>query len=306
MRFDPDMTRFSRPGQVFQQCQYLLALALVGLCSAFVAASPAPAELLVRYTPNFPIYEYRWKLLQLALDHTKASDGPFRLEPYDDKGEMTQGRTMVLLEHGDLDVLTFGSNAEREAKLRPVRVDILRGMLGYRVMMIRDGDQSRFAGLDEETFRNNITLGFNSQWADLEILRSNGYKVVTTPGYDNLFAMLAAGRFDAFPRGLNEIDMELEAQRKHYPVLAEEKSLALYMDYPVYYWVRKDNTVLADRIARGLQLAMTDGSFKRLFQTYYSKEINDIQHDHRKVFRLKNPLLPPDTQATDTSWWWAQ
>jgi hypothetical protein len=77
------------------------------------------------------------------------------------------------------------------------------------------------------------------------------------------------------------------------------------MDYPVYYWVRKDNTVLADRISRGLQMALADGSFKRLFQTYYAKEINDVQHDRRKVFRLKNPLLPPDTPPTDTSWWWS-
>ncbi|MBV8466203.1 MAG: transporter substrate-binding domain-containing protein [Burkholderiales bacterium] len=273
-------------------------------CLMAVPVSAAPAETVVRYTPTLEIYQYRWDLLRLALEHTKATDGPYRLVPSYTAGELTQSRTMVMLEQGDLDVLTFGSNAEREAKLLPVRFDILRGMLGYRVLLIRDGDQARFNGLDEASFRKTMTLGFNSQWADLDILRSNGYQVVTSPGYDSLFAMLAAGRFDAFPRGLNEAETELQQQAKAYPTLREEQTLALYMEYPVYFWVRKGNTALADRIERGLKLALADGSYKRLFQSYHAKEIAQIKREHRRVFRLRNPALPPGTPPTDTSWWW--
>lgn len=261
------------------------------------------APTVLRYGPQGPIYDYRWALLSLALEHTRASDGPCRLVPADGH-DFSQARTMALLQRGELDVTTFGYSPEREARMRPVRVDLLRGMLGFRVLLIRTDQQARFRHLDAQAFRRAIVLGFNSQWADLAILQANGYQVVTSPSYDNLFSMLVAGRFDAFPRGLNEAGRELQMFGPEHPELGEEKTLALFMHYPVYFWVRKDAVALAQRIERGLNLALEDGSFKALFLRYHGKDIAREAKNHRRIFFLKNPYLPQWFTPSDTSWWW--
>lgn len=275
------------------------------LLLALVVMSPLHAgEAQIRYFPAGMIYEYRWKLLQLALQHTRTRDGEFQLQPVSE--DITQNRGMQMLQAGEIEVVALGTNVEREAAMLPVRIDILRGIVGYRLLVIRAADQPRIAGMDEPTLRRQLVFGLNSQWADLPIMRAAGLNVETTAGYDNLFAMLAVGRFDAFPRGLNEAPRELQQQRQRYPQLAIERSKALYFPYPVYFWVNKSNPALAARIERGLKLALADGSFQRLFTSYHADEIALLRRQPRQVIRLDNPVLPPGNAAPDTSWWWDQ
>lgn len=280
--------------------RYLVLLGWYLAASCWAAASQTAV---VRYYPAGDIYEYRWKLLELALEHTRGSDGPFRLQ-LGIPAAVSQDRSIRLLQEGQLDVLAFASNPEREAMLRPVRIDILRGILGYRVFLIRENDQARFARLDEKSLRKDIVLGFNPHWADFAILQANGFKVVEADHYDKMFEMLAMGRFDAFPRGINEAGREVTTFGLQNLGLAVEKSFALYMEFPVYFWVARNNDGLARRIERGLTLALADGSFKALFLRYHAAEIAQIKREKRRVIRLKNPLLPPQTPPVDTSWWW--
>lgn len=285
----------------------LLGLALALGIIPTVEVEPPATKLVLHYIPGGEIYEYRWKLLELSLNHTRATDGPFEMAIYDGKlGEVSQSRSIVLLKTGNIDVLTFGSNKERETELRPIKIDILHGMLGYRILLIRKEDEAKFAAIAPNNLSQQISLGFNSQWADLDILTSNGFKVVTSAGYDNLFHMLAAGRFDAFPRGLNEAAREIEDRKQELPTLTMEKTLALFANYPVFFWVRKNDTALADRIERGLKLSLMDGSFRQLFQHYYAREIEQVKQEKRRVLKLNNPSLPADSPAPDTSWWWKQ
>ena len=279
----------------------LAAIMLLALSGFF---SPAAAgETVIRYFPVGQIYEYRWKLLELALSHAREDgDDPVRLVPLAD--DVTQNRGMQMLQAGMLDVIALGTTEEREMQMLPIRIDILRGIVGFRVFVIRAADQERIAAMDEQTLRKELTFGLNSQWADLAILQANGYAVVTSPNYENLFDMLAAGRFDAFTRGLNEADREVAARSSKFPQLAVEQTMALYFSYPVYFWVRKENVGLAQRIERGLELALADGSFRNLFESYHAQEIKKLAREKRRVIRLDSPILPKSASATDTSWWW--
>lgn len=260
---------------------------------------PAAAETAMRYFPSGSIYEYRWKLLELALAHT--GDAP-RLEPYAE--DVTQNRGILLLQSGAIDVIALGTNDEREGKLLPIRIDILRGIVGFRLLVIRATDQARIARMDDSSLRRQLTFGLNSQWADLAILRANGFSVTTSSSYENLFGMLVAGRFDAFPRGLNEARRELEERSQSYPQLAIETTKALFFPYPVYFWVSKDNPALADRIERGLKAALADGSFRKLFESYHAAEIAAVKRERRHVIRLDSPILPASAAPPDTGWWW--
>ncbi|MFZ6760491.1 substrate-binding periplasmic protein [Undibacterium sp. Ji50W] len=273
------------------------------LCaSPFSYAGQAGLKSSLKYFPVGPIYEYRWKLLELALAHTRDEAAHVGLEPFAE--DVTQNRGISLLQSGVIDVIALGTNTERETQMLPIKIDILRGIIGYRVLVIRKADQASIALMDEQALRQQLTFGLNSQWADLAILRANGFTVVTSTNYENLFGMLAAGRFDAFTRGLNEAYLEIEKHKAQFPQLMTEKSKALYFPYPVYFWVNKDNKQLASRIERGLKLALADGSFRQLFESYHAKEIKQLASERRQVIKLANPVLPAGTLEPDTRWWW--
>lgn len=276
--------------------------ALCGVAAAVFASSAMAAATTLQYFPVGPIYEYRWKLLELALAHAPDSPNPTKLVPYAD--EVTQNRGVQLLQSGAIDVIALGTNTERESQMRPIKIDILRGIVGFRVFVIRAADQQRIAQMDEQTMRKELSFGLNSQWADLPVMRANGYTVETSTSYENLFGMLVARRFDAFPRGLNEAARELDERKLNFPQLAVEQTKALFFPFPIYFWVNKDNKPLAQRIERGLQLALADGSFRKLFETHHAKEIAALAKEKRQVIRLSNPTLPSGSPEPDTRWWW--
>ena len=280
----------------------ILLIVMAGVLFGISQLATAGGKTL-RYFPVGSVYEYRWKLLELALSHTqKEGDGPFRLEPYADN--VTQNRGMFLLRTGAIDVIALGTNVERESQMLPIKIDILRGIVGFRLFVIRAADQARIAHMDERAIRQQLIFGLNSQWADLLILRGNGFTVVTSASYENLFGMLASCRFDVFTRGLNEARRELEQRKQIYPQLAVEKTKALYFPYPVYFWVSKTNTQLAQRIERGLELSLADGSFRELFESYHAAEIKLLASEKRRVIRLSNPTMPDDAAEPDTRRWW--
>jgi hypothetical protein len=276
---------------------FLFCTILIGLSAPVMAAGSK-----LQYFPAGPIYEYRWKLLELALAHAQEGPASTQLLPYAE--EVTQNRGMQLLQSGAIDVIALGTNAERESQMLPIKIDILRGIVGFRVFVIRAADQSRIAKMDAQALRQQLTFGLNSQWADVPVMRANGFTLETSTSYENLFGMLAAKRFDAFPRGLNEAARELEERKLSYPQLAVEQTKALFFPFPIYFWVNKDNQALAQRIERGLTLALADGSFRKLFETYHAKEIAALAEEKRQVIRLNNPILPPGNPEPDTHWWW--
>lgn len=264
----------------------------------------AAGEIVVKYFPVGPIYEYRWKLLEMALSNTQKDNAVIRLVPFTE--DVTQNRGVQLLQSGVIDVIALGTNAERESQMRPIKIDILRGIVGFRIFVIRAADQARIASMDGKAMRKQLSFGLNSQWADLPIMRASGFTVETSTSYENLFSMLVSGRFDAFPRGLNEAGRELEERKQSYPQLAVEQTKALFFPFPIYFWVNKENAALAQRIERGLKLSLADGSFRKLFENYHAAEIAMLANAKRQVIRLDNPILPAGSPKPDTRWWWRQ
>jgi ABC-type amino acid transport substrate-binding protein len=302
MTIDAPAARTSSRGR--WEWHMLHTVGLVVVCALLlILGTPArAASTALTYFPVGPIYEYRWKLLELALAHSQDGPAATLLTPYTE--EVTQNRGVQLLQSGAIDVIALGTNAERESQMAPIKIDILRGIVGFRIFVIRASDQQRFANLNEQALRQQLTFGLNSQWADVPVMRANGFAVETSTSYENLFSMLVAKRFDAFPRGLNEAARELDERKVSYPELAVEQTKALYFPFPIYFWVKKDNKALAQRIEHGLTLALADGSFRKLFETYHAKEISALAREKRQVIRLSNPNLPAGNSEPDTRWWW--
>jgi len=247
--------------------------------------------------------DYYIALLTLALEKTEAKYGRFRLEM--NENSMLQARALLSVANKQLvDVVWSMTSKEREDALLPIRIPLLKGLLGYRVFIIREQDKGRFKRVQTLADLSLLVAGQGLDWPDVSILRANGLTVAVGASYDGLFDMLNAGRFDYFPRGMNELWAEVKAHEGK-GFIVEERLLLKY-PAPAYFFVHKDNVTLANRINEGLLLAIEDGSFDTIFYEHPTNKgvfkLTDIKN--RKVFNLRNPLLPTETPLDDHRLWY--
>ncbi len=203
---------------------------------------------------------------------------------------MLQSRALLRLEHNEgIDVISTMTSREREAKLQPIRIPIDRGLLGWRLLMIRSADAERFARIRNVDELKGLVAGQGSDWPDTEILRASGFTVHGTSNYEALFNMLDKGRFDFFPRGAMEIWREITLYQ---PRLMVEPTLVLRYPSAIYFFVRKGDVRLAADLSTGLQKMIADGSFERIFQEHFGAMLAQSNLKGRRVFSLTNPLMP--------------
>lgn len=245
-----------------------------------------------------PAWEYLQAVLKLAI---QRSGGAYEIE--EAREPMTQARVVRELADGAgrLDLTWTMTSLEREARLLPVRVPIDRGLIGWRIAFVRPEDSDRWRdlrGLDELA---RYVAGQGQDWPDTAILRANGLPVHGASRYEVLYDMLRRGRIDYFPRALFEIDDEAASPMAR--DLAIEPHLLLRYPAASYLFVRPDRPRLAADLQRGLEAAVADGSFARLFQQHFGDLVRRHRLAQRRTLMLANPLLPAATPLNRPSYW---
>ncbi len=282
-------------------------MAVVVTCAVggLVWAEKSPL-LVVRYPEMSSLLDQRNSyfedLLRLALDKSREEFGDYRLEPVPLR--VPQGRILRLLSAGEeVDVLWTMTTRDREQHLRPVRIPLAKGMAGYRLLVVREHDSDSFASVRSIEDLADRIAGQAADWPDTDILRHNELPV-TTSGYFSLFTMLHRERIDYIPRALNEPWVEV-AQRPTLD-LQVEPTLLLYYPTASYFFVRKQNKALAERLEQGLENAIADGSFDELFLRHPSHRLvfEQAQLSRRRLLILDNPLLPKGTPLDRPELWW--
>lgn len=270
-------------------------------CMLFAAHLGASAVEIVRIPkPEFEgdrRYDYPLQLLQLALS---KSGTEYRIQTAEIA--MNQERQVLEIEAGrTIDVGPIPSSAEREARLLPIYIPINKGLLGWRLGLIRKGEQGLVAGVNTLDDLKRLRLAQGQEWPDTQILRANGIDVITAPKYEGLFKMLTGKRFDYFPRSMMEI---WDEQALNAETLEVEPHLALHYFYDSYFMVNRQNTRLAKDIRDGLEKAIADGSFDKVFQDYFGERLRKARLDKRTVIELRNPLLTPGTPSNRPELWY--
>lgn len=233
---------------------------------------------------------YILDLLQLSLEKTQATHGPYELISVD-LGEADERYLDSVKKNKWVDIAVSISTTSLEEDLLPIRIPLLKGLIGYRFFIINLEDKEKFDSIESLEELKNLKAGQQKHWPDTEILRENNFPVITTTDYPSLFKMLKKRRFDYFPRSIVEILGEVQSHDD----LTIIDNIALYYPAAFYFFVNKNNTALAERIETGLRLALTDGSFdETLLKEEGIKWAYDKikENNNRKVFKLKNPLLP--------------
>ena len=239
------------------------------------------------------------QLLRLLLNKTKKTDGDFKLEP---SQPLAQGRALEFLRQGkEVDVVATMTSRERESDLIPIRVCLMKGLIGVRLLLVRKEDLPLFEKIKSKQELKKLLTGQGHDWPDTQILRANGFQLITSPTYTSLFEMLQRKRFDFFPRSVGEIWSEAENYKKNGIVV--EPTIALTYPTGYYFFVSKKNPILAARLSRGFELAIKDGSFEQFFQRYNNENLKKANLNNRKRFQLDNPYLPTETPLRRKEIW---
>lgn len=275
---------------------FILLIVFAGPAS-LLADSPEP--LIVRY-PSGAVNQdmrddYDREVIELLLEKTVREFGDYemRAAPY-----MSQSRSLEEIEGGGvLDVMATTSNRDRETRLLPIRHSIHHTLMGVKLLLIRKGTEATFARMKTLKDLSKLLGGQGRDWPDVEIFRFNGLSITTGSSYEGLFKMLQKKRFDYFPRSLPEI---FDEQATHVAKgLVVEKTMALVFPLHAYIFVKRSNHKLAKRLERGFEIAIADGSFKKLFLKKHGENIKRARLGDRHIIYLENPLNSDPKLKTD-------
>ena len=234
--------------------------------------------------------DYMNGLLKLALSYSGKN------YVYQSTSEVySRPRLMESVKNGSVSVMWGGTSEQMEKDFIPIRIDAYRGLMNHRLLFIRQGDQARFDEIKTVDDLRKIKFGQGRSWQDAAILEQAGFTVVKATKKPSLYYMLDGGRFDAFPRGANEVWTELSA----FPELplTVEKNLVIIYPLPTYFFVSPQDPELAKDLENGLEAAIADGSFDQYF--FNSPEVKEAltkaNLSKRRAFRIDNPFLPKAT-----------
>jgi hypothetical protein len=238
-----------------------------------------------KLTPDHDDY-YFSKVLELALAKTVSSHGPYliKLVPV----MPITNRLLREIESGRVDITWMPYNIHAPAQLMPVKIRLLKNLSDHRVFLIRADDQARFSQVKTIEDLRHLRGGIGSHWPDRTVMEENGLPLVLSMSYFNLFKMLASKRFDYYSRGVHQVLPEVSAYADKGVVL--ERELLLRYENPVYFYVNKSNTLLAERLSLGLKIAMDDGSFDALFHQFENFTWAEamLKQANRRVIPLSN------------------
>lgn len=280
-----------------------LSYSSFGFCQQDLTTDSTTNSRTIRYpiNPKATLYklqnEYFVELFQLAL---KKSQADFTSKIISIP-TMPQARSVTLIEQGFYDIHWMVSNAEREAKLAPIRIPLYKGLIGLRLAFVNKNKPDFLAQATTSEHLRKLVVGQGRDWPDSQILQENRFNLLTTTNTDTLFELLSKGRIDYLPRSVVEIWNEQEVLGNANVTI--DQHIALYYPTAVYFFVRKDDKELYSAIEKGLQTALDDGSFDRLFYACFGDLITRAKLNKRHIFELDNPFLPKETPLADTRLW---
>src|SRR5471030_2561111 len=213
-------------------------------------------------------YDYDWAVLRTALLKTVAHYGAFEMRQSQTTMSAQRVTQELANQPGRINIFVRATDPDLEQQFLPIRLPVDRGLLSYRVFLVREADLPRFAAVRSIDDLRRFRVGQGKGWIDVDILRAAQFQVVEGSTYDGLFAMLEAKRFDFFSRR--------DAEGK----------------------------LLAERITAGMEMMIRDGSLNELFYRYKGGIIERASLKQRRLLTIANPSLSPETPLSRSELWY--
>jgi hypothetical protein len=242
--------------------------------------------------------EYPVALLKLALQETGVN---FDVSP----SSLALSKSKALRQlaaNREVNVAWSMTGEQREKELLPIRIPIYKGLIGWRIFLIKQENKRSFRQVRSLSDLVQMSPVQGHDWPDTKILQANDFEVVTALNYDRLFDMLNDGNADFFPRSVVEIWDEVSMHDFESP-LDIEQSIGIQYPAAVYFFVNKKSTTLARLLETGLEAAIKSGKYDELFMSVHTDIIEKANMKNRRFFNLTNPVLPEKTPITRKELW---
>jgi hypothetical protein len=243
---------------------------------------------------------YEVALLRTILDRTADNYPAYQLSVNSSPFGTQRGR-QVVADGEQANVYVSGLREDdytRNRDILMIRRPVMKGLFGYRAAIIRQGDGARYAQSAQQHNLRDLTIGQGSHWEDAMILRYNNFTVNDNGRFENLFEMLAYGRFDAIFLGIAEIEPELAAAPLNDKLTIAYQPI-IYYPHAMVFQVSGKHPQLSRRIKEGFAQISDDGTHDQLLEHYFGGAINRIRAANTNIFVLKHPtpsLMPELTQ----------
>ncbi len=257
-------------------------------------ALPAKAETV--FTVRGPEYagdtrmDYDYDVMKLALDLTVDSHGPYTLQKT--PIGVNFKRAVEFAKQGRFPNFFLRNMVSEQSMndLIPVIFPVERGITGFRVALIKSNLQDEIGNIEDISDLRKFDIIQGIGWPDNLILRANGLRVLTGPSFPRIWEMLVNDRAQLFLRGVNEISAEMQSGPKKMTISIEQ-NLVFHYPFPRFLFTSPENKSAVNRIKAGLIKACNNGSFVKLWRSYFQKSLDELKLDNRKMIHLRNPYL---------------
>ena len=245
--------------------------------------------------------DYQIAILKLALEKTRSTHGDYKIERKLET--LSRSRAHRAIAQGEFlnihasplrPLLTEQDRREQMEESIPVKIPLMKSLLGYRSLIIRRRDYEQFSEITDAAKLKSLVAGQGRGWTDISIYEHNKYQVRGDAEYFTLFSMLLAGRFDYIPLSVIEVNGALSRFEQYSDSLMVLPDLMLYYPLPTLFHVSARHPALADRLEHGLTQARQDGSLDRLFEQHFSEQVQQMKSARLRVFVLENPGVPTE------------
>lgn len=280
----------------------LIAILVIGLssCAALAAEKPSnsSAETQIKLwngNKTQSRQQYEREVLEAVLDATVASHGQWQLQENLTDYPLAADEASVFRSKG-FDIFgTVAGNAKlADEKKTLIPLPLMKGLLGYRILIIRAEDKAKFAAIKSAQQLQKLRMGIPKTWADAELFRHNGYQVEEKGNFDDLFERLENNEFDYVTFGANEVSGVFSERAAASGKLVVESSLVVFYPFPLVFYVNPDNKILAERVTSGLQAISRNGVLDTIFKRYFAADLTAVNVPARTMISLKNPILPSE------------
>jgi hypothetical protein len=242
------------------------------------------------YTPLLRLY--LTDVLKLTLEKTTPEYGPFELQYFTEY--MSANRSKLETEKGMRIDLLFSPHWRGHfvdpSKVIAVEFPVLSGMLGLRNLITTEETRAQLDRVDSLMRFKQLVAGMGP-WIDAEILVANQIEVVEGQTFEALFPMLMHGRFDYITLSMLDAHTALTTRKVDFPGLALNREISVFYPLPFYLYVNANKPELAERLKKGVEAALADGSIDRLFSEHFFYVRPELQSKKRKLVVLSNPLI---------------
>ncbi len=287
----------------YKQPLYLRIVLLLQLVLCTTTSASPTAQTITYLNPEDDDH-YFVKVLKLSLDKTKDQYGEYTLRFHP---KMNRDQALAKLRENStpnaIRMLMPKKHVLSMENIRHIPFPLQRGILGYRICSYSDTLHRRVANISRLAELKSFSFLQGVGWPDGDILSHHGFDVnivdlSTLEGNPirGMYEMAANGQVDFFCRGAHELKAE-SGLRRQVPSLKTEQTMALYYPAPLFFYVGKSNTTLANRVLDGLQMAYKDGAFLSLWKEHYDERLVFSNLEKRKIYRLDSPLTLKIDQA---------